>query len=276
MRDDVVVGIAQWLPGPGQARHNLATALGLIEELARRGADLVGLPELWTCGDDRRSLPEDRARAEDALVRRGVGIWLAAGSVPEQDGQALPNTCLLFDRQGRLRAWHRKAHLYAPTGEDKIFVPGDRLTTCRTDEFGIVGLSVCFDGDFPEVGRALRLAGATLVIQPSAYETAARDWWERLYPALALSNGQWWVMANQCGTNSSGTLLGQSQVLSPSGDIVARGRHADEGDSPPGELLVVPLPMRAGVARAEEANRVLWELRRPGLAVREFEPDGSC
>ncbi len=41
------------------------------------------------------------------------------------------------------------------------------LTTCRTGELGVVGLTVCFDGDFPEVARALRLAGATLVLQPS-------------------------------------------------------------------------------------------------------------
>lgn len=280
MRDDVVVGIAQWLPEPGRPRRNLATAIGLIEELARRGADLVVLPELWPCGYDVQSLPEDARQAAEPLLgtrskalsrcARGLGIWLAAGSVPEQDGEALHNTGLLYDRHGRLRAWHRKVHLYCPTGEDKIFTPGDRLTICRTDEFGVVGLSVCFDGDFPESSRALRLAGAAFVIQPSAYETAARDWWERLYPAAALSNGQWWVMANQCGANTSGTLLGLSQVLSPAGEVVARARDAADGESPPAELLVVPVPLRAGIARAEEANRVLWQLRRTDLAVREF------
>lgn len=284
MRDDVVVGIAQWLPEPGHPRENLAAAVGRTEELARRGADLVVLPELWPCGFDWESLHQDAPGAAEPLAgaratalsecARTLGIWLAAGSVPERDGKALYNTALLYDRQGRLRAWHRKVHLYSPLGEDKIFVPGDRLTTCRTDEFGIVGLSVCFDGDFPEVARGLRLAGATMVVQASAYEAAARQWWEKLYPANALSNGQWWVMANQCGTNKSGTLLGASQVVSPSGDVVARCRAAGEGESPPSDLLVVSLSLRAEIARAEEGNGVLWDSRRPGLAVHEFGSDG--
>jgi len=285
VRDEIAVGLAQWLPAPGRPDENLATALGLIEDLARRGADLVVLPELWPSGFDWDSLSQDVPAAAEPLAgpraealsacARALGIWLAAGSVPEQDGDALYNTALLYDRQGRLRAWHRKVHLYSPLGEDKVFAAGDRLTTCRTGEFGVVGLSVCFDGDFPEVARAFRRAGATMVLQASAYEAAARNWWEKLYPANALSNGQWWVMANQCGTNTSGTLLGASQVVSPSGEVIARATTAQEGESPPSDPILVPVPLRAGIAQAEQENGVLWGSPRPGMAVHEFGPDGT-
>jgi len=281
VREDAVIGIAQWLPEPGRPAENLSAALGLAGELARQGADLVVLPELWPCGYDPAALAgHARGAAEplsgprgEALSRRAreLGIWLAAGSVPERgaDG-AVHNTGVLYDRKGRLRAWHRKAHLYGPTGEDKIFTPGGRLTVCRTGELGTVGLAVCFDGDFPETARALRLAGATLVIEPAAYEAEAAAWWETLYPALALANGQWWVMANQCGANPSGTLLGASQVLTPFGEVAARAGRAGEGERPPPELLCVPVPLRAGVSRAEERNSVLWMSRRPGLPVHGF------
>ena len=281
MREQIVAGLAQWLPSPGQPDLNLAEALAQVAVLARRGADLIVLPELWPCGYDVATLARDAVAAAEPLdgprtralcaAARDHGVWLAAGSVPERDGADLHNTALLFDRSGELRAWHRKTHLYAPTGEDAIFTPGDQLTVCDTGELGVVGLCVCFDGDFPETARGLRLAGATLVIAPAAYEAEARDWWETLYPAAALANGQWWVMANQCGATGSGTLLGASQVLSPLGSVVARAVAAEAGACPSAEALIVTLPVRGGLAQAD-GNRVLWELRRPGLAVREFGP----
>ena len=135
----------------------------------------------------------------------------------------------------------------------------------------MVGLTVCFDGDFPEVARAMRDAGARLVVQPSAYEAAARAWWRTLYPAHALSNGQWWVLANQCGTNPSGTLLGESQVISPSGDVHARARGARDGETPPAELMTVRLPLARELARAEQDNGVLRSLRRPDLKVHAWD-----
>ena len=277
VRDDAAIGIAQWLPQPGRPRENLAAALSFIGDLARRGADLIVLPELWPCGFDWGSLRKDAAKAAEPLdgprcaalaaCARDLGVWLAAGSVPERHGSALYNTALLFDRNGRLRAWHRKAHLYRPLGEAEIFAPGDRLTVCPTDDFGPVGLAVCFDGDFAEVARAMRGAGARLVLLACAYETAARQWWRTLYPAHALSNGQWWVMANQCGTNPSGTLLGESQVISPLGNVLARASGARDGEAPAAELMTVSVPLTRELARAEQDNGVLWSLQRPELQV---------
>jgi predicted amidohydrolase len=282
VRDDALIGIAQWLPRPGQPAGNLATAISLAGDLARQGADLVVLPELWPCGFDWGSLAADAAAAAEPLdgprcaalagCARDLGIWLAAGSVPESGDGGLYNTALLFDRGGHLRAWHRKAHLYRPLGEPAIFTAGDRLTVCATEELGMIGLTVCFDGDFPEVARALSGAGARLIIQPCAYESAARTWWRTLYPAHALSNGQWWVMANQCGTNPSGTLLGESQVVSPSGEVVARAAAAEDGETPPPELLTVRVPLAAGLAQADHDSGVLRSLRRPGLAVHMMDP----
>ena len=240
LRERITVGVAQWLAAPGRPDENEATAARLIGELAGRGADLVVLPELWVCGYDVSSLAADAAAAAEPLsgplvgrlgeLARRHGIWLAAGSVPErpEPGARLFNTALLFGRDGELAAWHRKFRLYSPLGEDRVFAAGTGVTVCRTEELGVVGLAVCFDGDFPETARSLRAAGADLVLLPSAYETGAAKWWRTLYPAHALSNGQWWVMANQCGTNPGGELLGESQVISPEGEVVARASSVSE------------------------------------------------
>ncbi len=276
MLDRAVVGIAQWLPRPGDAAGNLATALELVAELGRRRCDLILLPELWPSGYSPKTLAEDVAISAEpvdgartaalAAAATAAGAWLAAGSVPERDGADVYNTALLFGRGGELRAVHRKAHLYAPLGEDEIFSAGQHLTVCPTGDFGVVGLPVCFDGDFPETARALRLAGARVVVQASAYELEAESWWDGLYPARALENGQWWVMSNQCGQTPSGTLLGGSQIISPLGCVVSRAAKAHKATGRAGrELLVTEIALREELAEADRLNSALWENRREEL-----------
>jgi len=277
--DRAVVGIAQWLPRPGDAAGNLAAALELVAELGRRRCDLILLPELWPSGYSPKTLAGDVATSAEPLdgprtaalaaAAAAAGAWLAAGSVPERDGADVYNTAQLFGRDGELRAVHRKAHLYAPLGEDEVFSAGRRLTVCPTEDFGTVGLPVCFDGDFPETARALRLAGARVVVQASAYELEAESWWDGLYPARALENGQWWVMSNQCGTTPSGTLLGGSQVISPLGRIVSRAAKVHEAAGPAGrELLVTDIALRGELAEADRVNSALWQNRREELYIR--------
>ena len=137
MLDLAVVGIAQWLPRPGDAAGNLAGALDLIAELGRRRCDLILLPELWPSGYSPKSLAEDVEGSAEPLdgprtaalahAAASAGAWLAAGSVPERDGADIYNTAVLFGRDGELRGAHRKAHLYAPLGEDLIFTAGHSI-----------------------------------------------------------------------------------------------------------------------------------------------------
>ena len=83
------------------------------------------------------------------------------------------------------------------------------MTTFDDPALGRVGLVVNFDGDFPEVARTMALRGARLVLAPAAYEVEGANAWDLLYPAIALTNSQWWVQANQAGSHSTSTLLGR-------------------------------------------------------------------
>lgn len=249
------VGLAQWRSIPGAPAENLGTATKLVERAADAGCRLVVLPELWACGYAPATLKRDahaaaeplegaRGRALSSLARRH-DLWLLAGSVPEADTGHVYNTAAFYDPDGRLTARHRKFALYAPGGEPDVFAPGTGPTVADTAELGRVGLVVCFDGDFPETARALRTAGARLVIEPAAYEFAAETWWERLYPGHALANGQWWLLANQAGGDANSGCFGRSRVLSPSGEVVAEAIRARPGTTPDPELLVVDLPLGA-------------------------------
>jgi predicted amidohydrolase len=273
--DNLVVGIAQWLPAPGRPELNLDAALSHVGQLARRGCELIVLPELWptglrpaTFGDDLAAAVEPldgpRARAlRDAA--RAHGVWLAAGSVPESTPEGVYNTAPLFGPDGSLLCAHRKCHLYRALGEHRWVLPGTSLTVCDAGALGTVGVSICFDGDFPEVARTMRRRGADLVMHPSAYEREVETWWDTLYPANALANGQWWVLANQCGDAGGVTYLGGSRVIAPDGTVVAAAGRAAAGETPAPDLLVARLDFAERLERARCENAALWEQGRREL-----------
>jgi predicted amidohydrolase len=274
VKRDLLVGVAQWLSTPGEPKENLSVALGMIEGAAARGVELLVLPELWSCGYNPETLAEDARR--DAQPRDGAraarlaetarrhGLFLA-GSVPEAgDDGAVYDTALVFDPHGRLVAWHRKAHLYRPGLEHTVFSPGQRLTTFDDPALGRVGVVVGFDGDFPEVARSLALRGARLVLAPCACEVEAAAAWDLLPPALALTNSQWWLQANQAGTHAASTLLGASRIIAPTGTVVATATSAVPGRPSPAELVVHRIDLHLALRREGEAA-LLEDERRPDL-----------
>ena len=263
MTSTVTIGFAQWLPRCNAHGENLRDALGFIGALADKGCNWVVLPELWPCGYDPATLARDaREAAEpiggprgDALSAAASAhrVWLFAGTMPELDGEVLYNTAVVYDPNGRLAALHRKVHLYTPLGEEKVFAAGARPTVVHVDGVGTVGVATCFDGDHPVYASELQRLGAHVVVAPCAYEVAAESWWDVLYPANALVNGQWWVMANQCG----GELLGKSRIIAPDGTVAAQARRVGQCDDD-AELLVASVDLEAGIRAAERTAGVLW------------------
>lgn len=269
----LTVACTQWLATPGAPEANLDSARCLISRAASAGADLVVLPEMWVCGYDPGSLASDAQLAAEAVpgpradalahTARQHSIWLFAGSVPERFGDLIYNTALVFDRDGNLATLHRKVHLYGPTMEPALFAQGDRLTSFSNAELGHVGVLICFDGDFPEAGLTLAAKGVDLVIMPSAYEWGARRYWDVHYPAAAIAGGQWWIMANQCGSTTAGTLLGASRVISPSGRIAAEACRAEPGQTPEPELLLCRIEDSAADLDSRRFAAMLRHSRRP-------------
>jgi predicted amidohydrolase len=258
------VGLAQWYPRPGAIGENLARAVELVAELAGRGCAVVVLPELWPSGYDPSGLADAVAASAEPLTgprgqamaaaAREHGVWLFAGSVPEARDGVVFNTAPVYAPSGELVAAHRKVHLY--TGEDAVFAAGDEATVVDAGPLGLVGVSICFDGDLSGYSRALRARGARVVVSMSAYEVAAERWWDLLHPAQALAHGQWWLMVNQCGGSGPSALLGGSRVIAPSGDVVAEAPrvHAGIGE----HLLVAEVDVTGGLAEWDRTSSLLW------------------
>lgn len=260
------IGIAQWHAEVDRPERNLEVAIRAIGELGDRGSDLIVLPELWASGYDADRLAASvRAAAEPIGGPRGValadaarraGAWLVAGSVPELAGDRLYNTTVVYGPDGTIRGTHRKAHLYRPTGEHEVFAAGARVTVVSSERFGPLGVAICFDGDHPGYARALRDRGARVVVMVAAYESGAERWWDLLYPAHALTNGQWWVTVNQCGGTGSGAMFGRSRVIAPDGRVLAEAPGLEGAAAP--HLMTCDVDLEGEVRRADRETFDLW------------------
>lgn len=238
------VWAAVQMSSQGDLDENLAAALRGVHEAADRGAGVVLLPENFAfMGDEeqKRNLAET-LEGDGPIVSalRGVArerrLTVIAGGMPERSADpARPfNTCAAFGPDGRLLARYRKVHLFdvdladgTSYRESASTSAGDEPVTMSIDAVG-VGLSVCYDLRFPELYRALSLAGVEVIVVPAAFTMlTGKDHWHVLLRARAIEAQAYVVAAAQWGKHPRGRhTFGKSCIIDPWGDIVAQ---ASEG-----------------------------------------------
>jgi len=251
MKDGLRVSIAQWLAIPGEVASNLETAEAMIRDAALSGIDLVMLPELWSMGYDPDHMARHAIEAAEPIdgpcvtalcaLARELNIWIHGGTIPESANGLIYNTAILINRQGIVVATHRKFRPYSPTGEHLVFASGEGITVYEDEEVGRVGLVTCFDGDFRDTQAALRNERVELVLEPAAYDIPGASTWNLWYRANALASAQFWVMAGQCGVNPSASLLGASQIIAPTGELLAQGPVCNGLTTPEAALIFAQL-----------------------------------
>jgi predicted amidohydrolase len=143
-----------------------------VESAARAGADLVVLPELCTTGyafaDESEACelgePADGPTLEQWRALAAAHQLVIVGGFCELDSEGAPrNSALVVDPHGSSRVY-RKTHLW--DREQLIFVAGTTPPPVIHTSAGRVGVAVCYDAFFPEVMRALALAGADVIAVP--------------------------------------------------------------------------------------------------------------
>ena len=220
--------IAVWQTGSADLGRLRERAL----EAASAGARLLVTPEAFTTGYAVPGVAEAAQPGEgpwrDAVAAIAVeaGLAILYGH-PERDGDAVFNSASLVDRDGRLLARHRKAHLFGEV-DRATYTPGGSLTALADLDGVRVGILICYDVEFPESVRVLALAGADLVAVPTAlmrpYEVVART----LVPARAYENQVHLAYANRSGSEGSLAYCGESCVVGPDGVDLARAGSGDE------------------------------------------------
>jgi formamidase len=155
-------------------------------------------------------------------IARENGVWLVPGSVYEHgEGDRVHNTCLVLSPEGELAASYRKVFPWQP---HESSAPGDRFTTFDIPEVGRIGLSICYDGSFPETCRQLAWMGAEVVLQPTLTTTSDRNQELVMARANAIFN-QLYVVSLNAGSPAA---LGRSLVADPEGLVRLEAGDGEE------------------------------------------------
>jgi N-carbamoylputrescine amidase len=243
---------------PGE---NLARALEKIEEAARRGARIVCLQELFRSRyfcqsedpahfDLAEPIPGPTTEALSKLAA-ARGLTLVAPLFERRSAGLYHNTAAAIDADGSLLGLYRKMHIPDdPLYYEKFyFAPGDLGFRSFQTRHGRVGPLICWDQWFPEAARLTALAGAQLLVYPTAIgwqgdegaetDAAQHDAWETVQRAHAIANGVFAVAVNRVGREGEICFWGQSFVADPFGRVLARASATEE------EILVVECDLNA-------------------------------
>lgn len=258
----------------GDRDHNLSNSTAAIREAAAQGARLVLLQELHTglyfCQHESTSLfdlaepiPGPSTEYLGKLAKE-LGIVIV-GSLFEKRAPGLyHNTAVVLERDGTLAGKYRKMHIPDDPGyyEKFYFTPGDLGFTPIQTSVGKLGLLVCWDQWYPEAARLMALAGAELLLYPTAIgwnpaddkdeQARQRDAWITIQRAHAVANGLPVLVANRSGfepdpsgQTQGSQFWGSSFAAGPQGEFLAQA--GSEGP----QLLVVNVDLQ----RSENVRR---------------------
>jgi N-carbamoylputrescine amidase len=253
---------------------NLAVSIAGIREAAAQGARLILLQELHAglyfcqtenthCFDLAEPIPGPTTQ-QLGNVARELGIVLVASLFERRAAGLYHNTAVVLERDGRIAGSYRKMHIPDDPGyyEKFYFTPGDLGFTPITTSVGRLGVLVCWDQWYPEGARLMALAGAEVLLYPTAIgwnpnddkaeRQRQRDAWITIQCAHAIANGIPVLACNRVGFepdpfgHTAGVLFwGSSFVAGPQGEILADARV----DAP--TVLVVELDL----GRSERVRR---------------------
>ena len=240
---------------------NLQRALGEIASAARQGAQLICLPELFRspyfCKEENPAhfdlaepIPGESTEAlGKAAAEHAVSI--VAPLFERRAAGVYHNSAVVIDADGRAAGTYRKMHIPDdPLYYEKFyFTPGDTGFVAVPTRHAQVGPLICWDQWFPEAARLTTLAGAQVLVYPTAIgwqfdegdatDAAQRDAWETVQRGHAIANGVFVVAVNRVGREGPIRFWGSSFVADPFGRVLARASQ----DGP--ETLVVECDLAA-------------------------------
>jgi predicted amidohydrolase len=248
----------QIAPRRGDPAANVEMTRSALQAAAAEGARLVVFPEASLTGyvfHDRDSAteaaiaPDGPELSEISEVCQSAGAWAVVGAI-ERDGDRLHNSLFLVGPDGPVRRY-RKLHTLC-LGVDRFTSPGSEPPPVFETDVGRIGLNICYDGTLPETARALKLAGAQLIVLPTNWPNL---WLKREQVRIrAYENHVNYLAVNRVGVEEGVTFRGGSMAADASGEMIA-----EIGDGP--GFLHVQFDMEAA-----DANRVV-------VQDREYEYD---
>ncbi len=257
----MLIAALQMEPVSGDIDANLEKIERAVKSAALMGARLLVAPELaltgYALGQRFATLAEPAEGPMVGRIRglsRDNGVAIAVG-FPERAGDHVYNSAVLALPDGGIHIY-RKCHLYGP--KERAAFRASSAPPAVYDFDGLkLGMLICYDVEFPEMVRGLALAGAQLVLVPTALPAgpSARQVSRLIVPSRAMENQLFIAYADLCGTENGASYEGRSVIAAPDGEYLARaGRE---------EALLL--------ARINPAGYAVTEAETPYLADRQPE-----
>ena len=262
------------------AEQNMAKSIAGIRDAASQGAQLVVLQELhrslYFCQtedvdvfDLAETIPGPSSNVLGELAKE-LGIVIVASLFEKRATGLYHNTAVVLEKDGTIAGKYRKMHIPDDPGfyEKFYFTPGDLGFEPIQTSVGKLGVLVCWDQWFPEAARLMAMAGAELLIYPTASgwdprddegeQTRQKDAWVISQRAHAVANGVPVISCNRVGHESDPSgqsdgiqFWGNSFIAGPQGELLAEANNTDE------QLLLVELDQK----RSENVRRIWPYLR---------------
>ncbi|GAB3527153.1 nitrilase-related carbon-nitrogen hydrolase [Phytohabitans suffuscus] len=206
------------------------------------------------------SVPGPTTERFQALAAE-LGMVMVLPMYEQEQPGVLYNTAAVVDADGSYLGKYRKTHIPQVKGfwEKFYFRPGNLGYPTFDTAVGRIGVYICYDRHFPEGWRALGLAGATIVFNPSATHRGLSSYlWKLEQPASAVANEYFVGAINRVGVEPLGEndFYGTSYFVDPEGKFVG-----ETGDPHQAELIVRDLEL--GLLAEVRDRWAFYRDRRP-------------
>lgn len=259
--------------------NNLASSIVKIREAATQGVQLVVLQELhrslYFCQQEdvdtfnlAETIPGPTTKTLGTLADE-LGIVIVASLFEKRAAGIYHNTAVVFDTDGSIAGQYRKMHIPDDPGfyEKFYFTPGDQGFTPISTSLGKLGVLICWDQWFPEAARLMAMAGAEILIYPTAIgwdlsdtkeeQARQRDAWITVQRGHAIANGIPVIAVNRVGFECDPSGDGGIQFWGSSFAVGPQGEFLLEASVDNAAVAIVELDL----GRSEDVRRI-WPFYR--------------
>jgi predicted amidohydrolase len=211
--------------------NNLKKIISYMTKAASKHATLCAFPEFMMFYTKSSQTPKELSNLSETI--NGNFISTIAKTAKENHIQVVGSfyeksnkknrvydTSFVINTSGKVISTYRKIHLYDALGfkESDKMMPGSKIAKPVTTSIGKIGMMICYDLRFPEMSRALAIAGSEILIAPSAWVKGhmKEEHWITINKTRAIENGCYVIAPDQVGN----IYCGRSLVVDPYGKIL--------------------------------------------------------
>ena len=229
------IGVVQFKASTNKEK-NLKKIISYISKAAKEEAVLCAFPEFMMFYTNSSQTPKQLAMLSETIDGNFISSIAHAakenkiqivGSFYEKSRKKnrVYDTSFIIDKSGKVISKYRKIHLYDALGfrESDKMVSGSKISKPIKTSIGKMGMMICYDLRFPEMSRALAIAGSEILVAPSAWVKGnmKEEHWLAINKTRAIENGCYVIAPDQVGN----IYCGRSIVVDPFGKILLDLKH---------------------------------------------------